>query len=163
MAANPTYEPIATNTLGSAQSSYTFTSISGSYTDLVAVLSVKSTTDSYVKIQYNSDTGSNYSFTRLYGTGSAAGSNRGSGQTYWQSFYTYSASTFNTVIINFQNYSNSTTFKTAIMRENDAAQEVNANVGLWRSTSAITSIKFEKVSGNFDTGSTFTLYGIAAA
>jgi hypothetical protein len=35
-----TYEPIATTTLGSATSTVTFSSISGSYTDLVAVFEV---------------------------------------------------------------------------------------------------------------------------
>ena len=34
-----TYEPIATNTLGSAAASVTFSSISGTYTDLVVVVS----------------------------------------------------------------------------------------------------------------------------
>jgi hypothetical protein len=36
-----TYEKIATNTLGSAASSVTFTSISGAYTDLVLISNPK--------------------------------------------------------------------------------------------------------------------------
>jgi len=63
-----TYEPIATTTLSSAQSSVTFSSISGSYTDLVLVFSdVKlSSGDSAIDIQVGNgsvDTSSNYSFT----------------------------------------------------------------------------------------------------
>lgn len=158
-----TYDPIASTTLGSAASSLDFTSISSNYTDLIVVISTKSTTDSYVKVQYNGDTGSNYSFTRLYGTGTTAGSNRGSNMTYWQSFYTYNGATFNTVITQIFNYANTTTNKTALMRENTASGEVDAHVGLWRSTAAITSIKFEKVSGNFDSGTTATLYGVKAS
>ena len=159
----PTYTPLESIVLTSAAASVTFSNISQNYQDLVVVISAKSGTDSYVKIQYNGDTGSNYSFTKVYGTGSSAGSNRGSSQTYWQSFYTYSASQFNTVTLQLQNYSNSTTFKTGILRENDAAQEVNAQVGLWRSTAAITSVLFEKVSGTFTAGSTFDLYAVSPA
>ena len=39
MAAGATYEPIATNTLGSAAASVTFSGISGSYTDLILITS----------------------------------------------------------------------------------------------------------------------------
>ena len=63
-------------------------------------------------------------------------------------------------IIQIQNYSNSTTYKTALGR---SAQQSVATVGLWRSTSAITAVKIYPASGNFDTGSIFTIYGIAAA
>lgn len=158
-----TYDPIATTTLGSAASSLNFTSISSNYTDLIVVISTKSTTDSYVKTTYNNDTNSNYSWTKLIGTGSSALSNRGSNQTSWQSFYTYNGESFNTVIFNLMNYSNTTTYKTVLMRENSAGFEVDAFVNLWRSTAAITSIKFEKVSGNFDSGTTATLYGVKAS
>jgi hypothetical protein len=66
MAAGATYTPLATNTLGSATSSVTFNSLSG-YTDLVLVFKTKLTTSAAIKVQYNADTGNNYSYTRLYG------------------------------------------------------------------------------------------------
>lgn len=157
-----TYTLIASDTLTSGKAGVSFTSIPGNYTDLIVVISTKSTTDSYVKVSFNSDTGSNYSFTRLYGTGTTAGSNRGSNMTYWQSFYTTNGATFNTVIMQVFDYANTTTNKTSLMRENTASAEVDAHVGMWRSTAAITAISFDKVSGNFDSGSTFKLYGIEA-
>ena len=62
------------------------------------------------------------------------------------------------------NYSNTTTFKTILMRANNAALGVDAIVGLWRSTAAINEIKVFPTGGaNFETGSTFSLYGIKAA
>jgi hypothetical protein len=67
------------------------------------------------------------------------------------------------MIMQLQNYSNATTFKTILVRNSPAANAVSALVNLYRSTSAITSIKFYTTSGNLNTGSTFTLYGIAAA
>jgi hypothetical protein len=69
------------------------------------------------------------------------------------------------MVIQINNYSNSTTFKTPLIRTNTGPSwgTVFAIVGLWRNTAAITSITFTPDTGNFDTGSTFTLYGIKAA
>jgi hypothetical protein len=58
-----------------------------------------------------------------------------------------------------QNYSNTTTNKTAISRFSSTTGDVAAFASLWRSTSAITSIKIYQVSGNLNTGSTFTYTG----
>ena len=65
--------------------------------------------------------------------------------------------------INLQNYSNTTTNKTFLIKESDATYEIQAKAGLWQSTNAITSITLERVTGNWSVGSTFTLYGILAA
>jgi hypothetical protein len=61
-----------------------------------------------------------------------------------------------------QNYSNTTTNKTALIRDNFATYGTFARVALWRSTSAITSITLTMSSSTFATGSQFTLYGIKA-
>ena len=78
-----TYATIATTTLGTAAASVTFSSISGSYTDLVLVVSPISNSGTGVdnSIQFNSDTGSNYSLTGLYGNGSSGVSYRKSSRT----------------------------------------------------------------------------------
>jgi anti-sigma-K factor RskA len=65
--------------------------------------------------------------------------------------------------IDFMNYSNTTTFKTAINRADNANRGMDAIVNLWRSTSAITSIKLYFSSGNIASGAIATLYGIKAA
>jgi len=162
MAAGNTYTPIATTTLGSAAASVTFSSISGAYTDLVIVGSVKlNGSGDYLGLQFNSDTGSNYSRTRLSGSGSAASSERESNSARIN-MYNQSSSNFYTNIIHIQNYSNATTYKTVLSRNDIADWNTNAQVGLWRSTSAITSITLIG-GGNLASGCTFTLYGIAAA
>ena len=166
MPAGSTYTPIATTTLGSAQATVTFSSIAGTYTDLILVFNGKSNgANPAVRGRFNSDTGSNYSYTRLYGTGSVAGSSRASSQT---SMGIATAggvtSTFETNIIwHIMNYSNATTFKTSIVRANTPSAATETNVNLWRSTSAITSISIFTDSDSFGSGSTFTLYGIASA
>jgi len=166
-----TYEAIATNTLGSAAASVTFSSISGAYTDLVLIISGQSTSGGNsdgLAIRVNSDTGANYSATLLRGDGTSAISSRNSNDTFYRiAFYgqTGSAvlSSFSTTILNFQNYSNATTYKTLLARANVAADGTAAVVGLWRNTAAITSITLVGYSGNLATGSTFSLYGIKAA
>ena len=166
MPAGSTYSTIATTTLGSTASEVNFNSISGSYTDLVMVVNGSTTTGKEVAVQFNGDTGSNYSRTILSGTGSAANSNRQSNQTVLSlNFYgNMSASQPNTTIIQIQNYSNSTTNKTVLARANDATSGLDAIVGLWRSTSAITSIKCLPYSaGTFASGLMITLYGILSA
>ena len=167
-----TYTPIATTTLGSNQATVTFNSFSG-YTDLVLVANIKhsfgTTGDVFVDgIQFNSDTGTNYSYTRLYGNGTSAGSDRNSNVTGISYDATRSSeSYFATNIIQIQNYSNSTTYKTVLVRGNSASGTsvgTEATVGLWRNTAAITSITINATGAyTIQSGSTFTLYGIKSA
>jgi hypothetical protein len=160
MAAGSTYTPIATTTLGSAVSSYTFSSISGSYTDLILVIQGTWSGVDYeaVALQFNGDTGANYSRTLLTGNGTAASSSRESTSNWGALGIDQSNNIFHIM-----NYSNSTTYKTVVSRASSSAYQVRATVGLWRSTSAITSVLAKMASGNFNSGTTLTLYGIAAA
>jgi hypothetical protein len=161
-----TYEPLATTTLGSAAATVTFSSISGAYTDLILITnSATGVNDIDMYIQVNSDTGSNYSWTRITGNGTSAASSRGSSSSLGYRVGNMSGSNVgqNNAVIQFQNYSNATTYKTILSRSNNASLLVELFVGLWRSTSAITSMDIKTQSGTFSTGSTFTLYGIKAA
>lgn len=164
MATN-TYVALATYTVsGSSTNSYTFTSIPSTYTDLRIVINSKNSTTNNVLVQVGSgsvDTGSNYSFTVLYGDGSSAASSRATSQSSMIIGTSYSGWGMQTADI--MNYTNSTTYKTAISRSNQAANVTSAWVNLWRSTSAIDTIKvYLASSANFDAGTTISLYGIAA-
>ena len=170
MPAARTYEPIATTTLGSNQASYTFSSISGSYTDLVLVCQVQQVTDGEdFAMQFNSDTGTNYSRVFLCGNGSDVTSGLDTSVSRIRLDHHATpptATSFSENIIQIQNYSNTTTYKTALARAGSLSTYAGsaAIVGMWRSTAAITSITvFCTNSSNMKTGSTFTLYGIAAA
>ena len=159
---------IATTTLGSAASTITFSSISGSYTDLrlVFTLTTSSAGESGY-IRFNSDTGTNYSVTFLAGEGSVAFSNRdtssnqicitdnqavGSSTTIPQlatvDIFSYTGSTFKTILNTSSNDLN-------------GSGGVIRRVGLWRNTSAITSITITTLNAStFSAGTTATLYGI---
>jgi hypothetical protein len=166
MPAGSTYTPIATTSV-SGQTSVTFSSIPQTYTDLVVVYSGKGSTTGEALFggvgNGTIDTGANYSYTHLQGNGSTTNSNRATNNTLYVITNIVDAGTDANVILNFQNYSNTTTNKTIILRANSASTATAATVALWRSTAAINRIYINLSGGTFNAGSTFTLYGIAAA
>ena len=159
-----TMTPIATNTLAATASSVTFSSVPQGYTDLVLITSCSSSTNWDAYIRFNSDSGSNYSYTVLYGTGSAAGSYRASDTGILQDFQASVNTEISNRITQVMNYSNTTTYKTLLNRANRSNAGTDAIVGLWRNTAAITTLEITSRGANtFAAGSTFTLYGIKAA
>lgn len=157
-----TYEPIATQTLGSAALTVTFSSIPSTYTDLVIAATGLTTAGTTLAMRFNGDTATNYSETYLLGNAGTASSGGDTSVNKMYLFNWYSDSQ-GTGLINIQNYSNTTTYKTALMRGGQAGYNVWATVGLWRSTSAINQVALTGDAATFQIGSTFTLYGIAAA
>lgn len=169
MAAGATYEPIATTTLSSAASSITFSSIPSTYTDLRVILTEISNSASYdlfSKIQFNNDAATNYSLTRLYGNGTSAVSDRQNNAA--QILLQNNSGATNTkpalCTVDIFNYAGST-YKTSLVAsytDLNGSGAIENLVGLWRSTSAITSLKLS-VSDFYGIGTTATLYGIKAA
>ena len=164
--AAPTYVKIASQTVTGTPVNVAFSNIPQGYTDLViSVVSANPTAgNADLRIQFNSDSTSNYSETWLRGNGSAATSGRETSQTSAMVGWTDTTLITNT-IIHLLNYSNSYTYKTILSRNNNIATSyVNTMVGLWRSTAPITSITLINVSGySFSAGSTVNIYGIKAA
>jgi hypothetical protein len=164
-----TYTELRKTTVGTATSSVTFdlTGISG-YTDLIIVAEYSlSVANASLWCRLNSDTGSNYSYTRLSGNGTSATSGRDSNQTQARITADVTAQGSGTrqmVTLQFQNYSNATTYKTFLTRYNSVGG-TEAFVDLWRNTNAITSIQIKYFDGTtaIEAGSTFSLYGIANA
>jgi hypothetical protein len=159
-----TYDPIATTTLGSAASSITFSSIPSTYTDLQVVLTVLPTAANRPYLQFNSDTGTNYSRTIIYGDGTSATSTATANTnqiitsaltsdqvnlTTWDIF-SYAGSTYKTVL-------------GKVAMDKNGSGVVVATVGLWRSTSAINTINITASASTFAAGTTCTVYGIKAA
>lgn len=161
MAAGSTYTPIATTTLGSNQATVTFSSIPSTYTDLILVGNAKDS-NNYTGLRVNNDSSSIYSRTIMTWNGSTAGSSRTSGA---NTLYVGGNDTnFEVTIYHFQNYANTSVYKTIIGTQKIANATSLAGVGLWRSTSAINEINIYSVGGStLLTGSSWTLYGIAAA
>jgi hypothetical protein len=165
MAAGSTYTPIATTTIGSTVTTYTFSSIPSTYTDLiiVATLKISGAGDNGISLRYNGDSGTNYSFTYLNGNGTSVASGRSSNQSYAQ-VGNISGDYYYPSIIHIMNYSNTTTYKTTVSKASLATYYQQAYTSLWRNTSAINQIEVRANGGaDFVSGSTLTLYGITAA
>ena len=161
-----TYEPIATTTLGSAASEIIFSSIASSWTDLMVVLiATHSTGGSSARMQFNGDTGTNYSYTRLSGDGATATSGRGTSTAFIIINNQLGTTNPSLIRINIFSYAGSTnkTVLTESAEDQNGTGNVARVVGLWRNTAAITSLRLFPGSANFNAGTTATLYGIKNA
>lgn len=163
-----TYTLIDSTTLSTSATSVTFSSIPGTYTDLVVVIrGTLVSTGNGIFVRVNSDTATNYSTTNINGNGTSATSSRHTNNSNgmhigsWQGGASASPMVS---ISHFLDYANTTTFKTMVNRCSDPGSGVDAQVGLWRSTSAITSLTFrsDNTSNSFASGCNFRLYGIEA-
>jgi hypothetical protein len=159
-----TYVPIATTTLGSATTSYTFTSIPSIYKDLRLVFQGEFSGNDWPFIQVGNgsvDTSTIYSATEL--TDVAARSYRFTGLSFMLGGggHAGGANTQCTSLMEFMDYANTTTHKSMLCRYGNMSSDTTAAVSLWRSTAAINTIKVTAANGNnFKIGSTFTLYGL---
>ena len=159
-----TYDKIATTTLGSATSTVTFSSISGSYTDLVVIFDGNLSAAGTCSLRNNNDSGNNYSQINMVGTGSSVVVQKTGNHNSHRIYDVFASSNArNTQIFNINNYSNTTTYKTTLLRGSDSSGEVGATISLWRSTAAINRLDFVNGAGTWSAGSTFTIYGILKA
>lgn len=169
MAAAPTYNAIATNTLTSAQTAVQFNSISGAYTDLVLHCSLKANTtgNSTILLTMNQDNSSLYSGAQIYFNTSTYASNKNVNETYIAiargTGMPAAIGDTSTLVLNFNNYSNTSMFKSIIGRYDSPSSGPEIEVGLYRSLSAVSTIRLQVDTNGFAIGSTFTLYGIEAA
>jgi len=161
-----TYEPIATTTLGSATNTITFSTIAATYTDLrLTLVFTTSVGGANVFFRFNGDTGTNYSYTSLEGSGSAASSSRNTGANRLQTDTNSSTTIPHFETVDVFSYAGSTN-KTALMtaqEDDNGSGYVTRAVGLWRNTAAITSMTAFCNGANFAIGTTATLYGIKNA
>lgn len=163
-----TYTPIATQTHPGGGGVINFTSVPQTYTDLILIMNTGiAGSGGSMYVRFNGDSGANYSQTILRGSGSAVTSTRYSGSLIYLDYNgpTLGSASSN-YIVQLNNYSNTTTNKTVLVRTNatiGSGTGVEAHVGVWRTNSAITSLSIGPTGGAIFGGSTFTLYGILKA
>jgi len=170
------YESIATTTVGSGgTATITFSSISSSYKHLQLRILARSdrtvVNNDYLEVNFNSDTGANYSFHQLLGDGSAASANSGTSQNNILvsriATTTGGASIFGGIVLDILDYANTNKYKTTRSlggADQNGSGLIYFNSGLWMNTAAITSITVKPSSANnFVQYSQIALYGIKGA
>jgi hypothetical protein len=159
------YDLLTTQVLGSAASSITFSSLgtyATTYQHLQIRLAVGSSVESSTKFRLNGDSTGNYSVHVLQGNGSAASSfaevSVGAG------FIGYDFSGVMSAVIDLLDPFETTKFKTTRTLSGTTlnGNRVYLTSSNHRSTAATSSINIFSESGNFITGSRFSLYGIKA-
>lgn len=170
-----TYTLISAVTVGAGgAASIDFTSIPGTYTDLCVKLSTRfDVVNTGARLRFNSDSGANYSWTRLEGNGTVVVSN--SNTTYGSpyntfiyvfpiSFSTQTTDTFNNLDFYLPNYAGNNSKSVSLdgVNENNATTAYAGLIAaLWSDSSAITSFSLTcDGTGNFAEHSTVYLYGI---
>ena len=149
--ATPTYIPIATTTLSSSASQVDFVGITQDFRDLVVVIDGTVGVNQATYINPNGD-GSNLTYVRIYGTGSSAASDNSR---------VGLATTQSQLIWQFMDYSTTDKHKTFLVRASAANNQIAALAGRWASTSAITALSIFHNTSSFNSGTTFSIYGIA--
>jgi hypothetical protein len=169
----PTYQLISSVTVGSGgAASMEFTSIPSTYTDLMVLVTARSVAsgEDDLRLRFNSDTGNNYVFRSLYGSGSGTpGSATGTISFNYLGLIagtSFTANTFTNMSAYIPNYAGSTYKSVSV----DAVEENNATLAnallianIWNNTAAITSITISGASANLTQYSTAYLYGISNA
>jgi hypothetical protein len=169
------FESIATVNATGSSSTLTFSSIPSTYKHLqirgIAKSTFSSDNGNSVLATFNSDSGANYSWHNLYGTSGAYGEGAASANFINVRLIAPSNGSslplFGVVIFDIIDYASTSKYKTARYfggtdsnGNSGIVSPVEVASGLWQSTSAINSITLTSQTLNFDTGSTFALYGI---
>ena len=151
----PTYTPLATVTLGSSAASVTFSSIPGTYRDLILTIAHSKSALTTFRMNFNGDTTSgNYSGIYMAGSFTSPISGTGIDLGYGQALSLQQ--------IQIMDYSATDKHKTHLIRHNRIEDQILAQATRWANTAAITSLSLVSNSGTFSTGSTFNLFGVIA-
>lgn len=155
----PTYTPLANITLGGTDTEIVFGSIPSIFRDLVILTDATSDANSGLYLRFNGDTSSNYSTVGAYGNGSSAIS---FSQTlgFTNANFISSGRGVNTMQI--MDYSATDKHKTLLGRASYAGNQAQMAAARWANTAIITQVSLFMDGGRtFQSGSTFSLYGIA--
>jgi hypothetical protein len=139
-----------------------FSNIPQNYGDLVIALNVGPNSEvATIILQFNGDTGStSYSYVSMLGNGSTTASNSGT-QDAASLGYVLGTGQYMSVG-HVMDYSSSDKHKTILVRHANPSREASAVTNRWANTAPVTSLRIAAAVSNFASGSTFSLYGIAA-
>jgi hypothetical protein len=166
------YDALASVTVPSGgAASVTFAGIPTGYKHLQIRGIIRSTnagTDGNARLRFNSDTGTNYRFHFLGGSGSGSGYAGDSGAVSFgyaglSSAASSTSGVMGVQVIDVLDYANTAKNKTVRVLtgvENNGSGFIELDSSLWINTSAITSVSIFFTSGSIAQNSTFALYGV---
>jgi hypothetical protein len=160
-----TYDLIASNVLSTNSSSVSFSSLPSSYRDLIIVINgLGNGGEILADLRFNSDTGTNYSFIRMRGSGSAATSTTGTAKTVITTELGFSnTSERNHQIFHVFDYSATDKNKTVLIQENsNGVYGVVVAGARWANSNAITSVEVRSTTNTFATGTSIYIYGLVS-
>ena len=164
--ATPTYTLIDSTVLGSAASSVTFSGISATGKgDLVLAVDKLAGSGGATRpsIQFNGDTGSNYSYVVMSGSSGVTFSDSGTETSLRLNYATnFGTTDSGQIIIQISDFAATDKHKSALIRNNEATDQVEALATRWADTSAISSIVIIANTNNFAAGASFYLYQIVS-
>lgn len=165
-----TYEPIATTTTSTNQTSVTLSSIPSTYTDLVLIVSNIRPTGSGMnfRLWVNGDTNFNFAYANMWGNGASVGSQFFTNQTLNLNYgnQTLSTSVPTIAIVNFFSYASTSmnkTFLSTFANDQNGAGTHTTQVNMWNNTAAINSITAYGNGADLAAGLVLSLYGILRA
>jgi len=157
---------LANITLGSTASSVSFGSIPATYRDLRLVVQATTSGANAAGFTLNGDaTNGNYSWVQIFGDGSSAVSNSGTGASGILPFtpnQNFSTTVASIVTLDVMDYSAVNKHKSMLYRTNRADAVTNAIAARWANTAAVTTLTVSAISVNFAIGSTFSLFAIVS-
>jgi len=162
-AAAGAYESIASFSPSSG-SSVTFSSIPSTYKSLQIRYSCYSGVGVNISLQFNGDTGSNYTDHKLSGDGSSVTASGDVGQNRLVIGTEGFSSNYRGVgiidIIDYASTTKNTTARAIGGLDNNGSGLMRLFSGVWLNTSAINEIKFQLAGSTFSGANTISLYGI---
>lgn len=154
------YNALASVTLTSPQSNVTFGNIPAEYKDLRLIVNGVGTSEINIQLQFNGDSGGNYSQVNIRGFGASQIASSSTTTSSIVSNYStgLQPSSRAVNIYDIMDYSSTNKHKSVLVHATHS-DELDLLAARWASTVAITSIAV--LSGaNFAANSTFTLYGV---
>jgi hypothetical protein len=157
------YDSIATVNVGAGGvSTLTFSSIPSTYRHLQIRASAPFNSVGNAQMRFNSDTGTNYSYHAIYGTGANVNTSSGSSIDGFYIAGSNNPGTPTVMVIDILDYANTNKYKVhrsfVGQDSNNTTGDIGVRTGAWLNTNAISSITIYGIT--FQQYSTFALYGI---
>lgn len=165
------YLPIASQTLGSAATSVTFSSIPTTLNgqtlrDLVLVVKPIGTSNQFAGLELNGSSTAAYSYIFMSGQSSTTVST----STTFNNNYFIDDGGYDVIrtdgstqlVYHFMDFSQTNKHKLVLIRSGGGGFRTVGNAGRWANTAAISSIRFFHVSSTLAAGTNLALYGVVA-